>query len=478
MSLNVVQKSFGWSAIGEISAKLISPVATIILARILTPADFGVVAVCNMVLFFLDIIIDAGFSKFLVQADFKDRKELYSYANVSFISTLALAIISWIVILLGRNDIAEFVGGKQYATVIVVTSLQMILVAYISPQLALLRRDFQYRKLCLFRVIPAFAPLIITVPLAYFTKSYWALIAGSFCMYVSQAIIIHFLCEWKPAKYWSWEKLQNMFSFSFWSLCEGLAHWLIFWIDTFILTRHFSSYYVGLYKNSSAIIMSLFMMVATAIVPVLFSTLSRIKNKEKSFVLILSVERLLIYILLPACVIIWFNRCIITDILLGSQWLEASLIVGIWAIIMTFSIIIYSVPAENFKAIGKPKYLFLYQCSYLAFLVPICYMASEHGFWEFVYARFFCVVFQILLFIIFAKAILQWSILKFSKNAIKSSCMSLPLILMCCLMAYIDFDSKLIPLAISIIIYLVSVIFFRHDMLKAFSSIMLDTEYQ
>ena len=106
MSLNTVQKSFGWSAVGEISAKLISPIATIILARILTPSDFGILAICNMVLFFLDIIVDAGFSKYLIQREFKNQKELNQFTNVAFIATLATAIILWIIILIFKEPIA------------------------------------------------------------------------------------------------------------------------------------------------------------------------------------------------------------------------------------------------------------------------------------------------------------------------------------------------------------------------------------
>lgn len=429
MSLNIVQKSFGWSAIGEVSAKLISPIATIILARLLTPSDFGVLAVCNMVLFFLDIIVDAGFSKYLVQRDFKDNSELYKYTDVAFIATMAVAVFLWLLILLFRGSVARFVGGEEYSIVIVITSFQMLIVAYISPRLALLRRDFQYKKLCLYRVVPAFIPLIVTVPMAYLTHSYWALIAGSFAMYILQSVLIRRLCDWRLSWYWSFGRLKEMFGFSFWSLCEGLAHWLMFWIDTFILTRHFSSYYVGLYKNSSAIIMSLFMMVATAVVPVLFSSLSRIRDKKESYRLVLAVERLILYILLPACTVIWFNKDVITSLLLGPQWSEASIIIGLWSMIMTVSISMYSFPAEAFKAEGRPKFLFFYQCCYLTFLLPVCYVSSAYGFWEFVYARFLCIFIQIALFVTFAKWMLSWSISRFFLNTIRPVLIAISIVL-------------------------------------------------
>ena len=475
MSLNTVQKSFGWSAVGEISAKLISPIATIILARILTPSDFGILAICNMVLFFLDIIVDAGFSKYLIQREFKNQKELNQFTNVAFIATLATAIILWIIILIFKEPIAAFLGNPEYSCVIVVTSSQMILVAYICPMLALLRRDFQYKKLCLFRIIPAFAPLMVAVPLAYYTKSYWSLIIGSYIMYIMQTFIITRLCIWRPSLYWSFDKLKEMFGFSFWSLFEGLAHWLIFWIDTFILTRHFSSYYVGLYKNSSSIIMSLFLMVATTVVPVLFSTLSRIKNTSESFILILSIERLILYLLLPACCVIWYNKDLITLILLGNQWGQASIIIGLWAIIMTVSISIYSFPAEAFKAIGEPKFLFLYQCCYLIFLIPICQITSLYGFWEFVYGRFLCIIPQFLVFIIFSKTLLHWNMRPFFHNILKPCLICIPILLINIFFNYTDFShNSFVQFGLNIIVYIITLYLLKNDIIQAFNLIRIN----
>ena len=70
-----IQGSMIWSFGAEILVKLISPVTNMALARILAPDAFGVVAVCNMIVSFVDIISDAGFSKYMVQCDFADDGE-------------------------------------------------------------------------------------------------------------------------------------------------------------------------------------------------------------------------------------------------------------------------------------------------------------------------------------------------------------------------------------------------------------------
>lgn len=72
---SVIQKSMGWSLFSEIAAKFVTPVTNMLLARILNPNAFGVLAICNMLVSFVDIITDAGFGKYLVQHDFNDDQE-------------------------------------------------------------------------------------------------------------------------------------------------------------------------------------------------------------------------------------------------------------------------------------------------------------------------------------------------------------------------------------------------------------------
>ena len=74
---NKVVNATKWSTITEIAAKLISPVTNMILARILAPEAFGVVATVTMIISFADMFTDSGFQKYLVQHEFKDENEKY-----------------------------------------------------------------------------------------------------------------------------------------------------------------------------------------------------------------------------------------------------------------------------------------------------------------------------------------------------------------------------------------------------------------
>lgn len=418
----VIQKSLFWSGGSEIAVKLITPISNMILARILTPEDFGVLAICNMVISFVDIITDAGFGKYLVQHEFKDESDRDKCANVAFWSNLILSIFIWIVVVLFREPIAELLDGKEYATVISVACIQLVFTSMVSIQMGLLRRDFQFKKLFVARAVVAFVPLIVTVPLALITRSYWSLVIGNIIGAIVNAVVLTVISTWHPRLYYSFNLLKQMFSFSFWTLCEALAHWLIFWIDTFIVGQVYSSYYLGVYKNSANMIQSLIGMITAALSPVLLSVLSRIKDEDEFYNIFLHIEKIILYVLLPMGVGVFFYRDTATAILFGSQWKEAENIIASWALMMVVSVVFYSFPAEAFKSKGIPKILFFYQLSYLAFLIPVCWVTARIDFWTFVYARALSIIEQVIMCGIFMKKFLHWKIIKFIVNLVKPVC--------------------------------------------------------
>jgi len=465
-----ITNSIKWSSFAEIGVKLITPVTTMILARILAPEEFGVLAICSMVVFFAEIIADSGFGKYIVQADFKDDDELKRYATVAFWSNLTVALFIWAIIIIFSRPLVNFLGIPGHESVLIVASSQVVIMSMISTQLGLLRRKFEFKKTFVARIATAVVTFIVAVSIALINRSYWSLIIGNVAGSVVNALILVWLSKWLPSRYYSFAVFKRMFSFSFWSLCEGLAHWFIFWCDVFIATQFFSMYQLGLYKNSTSILLSFIGMITGSMSPVLLSVLSRLKNDDSYNEVYTRITKLFMYALLPICISIYFCRDFVTFVILGSKWMEAADIIGLWALMLGISVFIYSFPAEIFKSKGMPKYLFFYQLSYIVFLVPICYYATRYGFWTFVYARVSCIFIQIILYLIFSKIILKWNLRAFLSQVKAPIGMSV-LYGLACLVAFPSNQSYLFQ--ILFILLLVAIYaalcywFFRNDILSS-----------
>jgi PST family polysaccharide transporter len=185
-----------------------------ILARILVPGAFGVVATVTMITSFAEMFTDSGFQKYLVQHEFKSIDEKYKNANVAFWTNFSISVILWGFIVLSSDQLAILVGNPGLGKVISIACIQLPITAFSSIQMALYKRNFDFKTLFLVRIISSFIPFIVTIPLALAGLSYWSLIIGTLTIHLSNAVILTIKSDWKPKFYYSIEILKEMFSFS------------------------------------------------------------------------------------------------------------------------------------------------------------------------------------------------------------------------------------------------------------------------
>ncbi|WP_372663129.1 lipopolysaccharide biosynthesis protein [Cohnella sp.] len=377
-----------WSTITEIAAKIISPITNMVLARLMVPEAFGVVATVIMIISFAEMFTDAGFQKYLVQNEFKNSEEKYQNANVAFWTNLGIALFLWGLIALFCEPIATFVGNPGLGMVLIIACVQLPLSSFSSIQMALYRRDFDFKTLFLVRIVSVFIPFVISIPLAFLGFSYWSLIIGTICIQLSNTIILTVKSKWKPKLNYSVAKLKVMLSFSIWSLIEAISIWLTTWVDALIIGSILSTYYLGLYKTSITMVNLITAIITAATVPVLFSALSRLQNNSEQFNnMFYKTQRAVSILVFPIGVGLYLYSDLATQILLGSQWSEASGVIGQWALTSAIMIVFGQYCSEVYRAKGRPKLSFLAQVLHLIVLVPVCIYSANHGFWMLVFAR-------------------------------------------------------------------------------------------
>ena len=213
-----VVKATKWSTFTEIIAKLITPITSIILARMLTPEAFGVVTTLTMVITFAEIFTDAGFQKYLIQHNFTDDLDREQSTNVAFWSNLIMSLFIWGIIGVFDDSLAAMVGNPGLGHVLTISCISIPLAAFSSIQMALYKRDLDFKTLFKVRIVGISIPLVVTVPLAFYLRSYWALVIGTIVSNLVNAILLTVYSKWKPKFYYSFHKLKEMFSFSAWSV--------------------------------------------------------------------------------------------------------------------------------------------------------------------------------------------------------------------------------------------------------------------
>ena len=377
-----------WSLITEVLAKLITPVTNIILAHILAPTAFGILATIMMVISFAEMLADAGFQKFLVQYEFESEDEKQKNVSVAFISNIVLAIVLWLIIIIWRDELAILVGNEGLGFPLAVMGAMLPLGAFSSIQMAMYRRSFNFKFLLSIRMITIITPLFISIPMALAGFDYWSLIAGLLAAHLFTAIALCVRQEKLISIYFSSTVFRKMFSFSAWSLAEAFSIWLTAWVDTFIISHFLDAYYLGLYKMPTAIVTTVMAIATSSMAPVLFSALSRHQHNqvefEKTF---LTFQKYMALFLVPLGVGMFVYQDFIVEILLGPQWKLAGIVLGSWALSSSLVTAISYLISEAFRAKGMPNISFLAQMAHLFVLIPVIYVCVQYDFTTFVYAR-------------------------------------------------------------------------------------------
>ena len=171
-----------------------------------------------------------------------------------------------------------------------------------------------------------------------------------------------------------------MFSFSFINLIEALLVWLCSWISSIIISNGMSQYYLGIYKNATSMVNALFGIVTSAIIPVLFSSLSRLKDNEKEFInMYCSMQSVVAFILLPMGAGLFLYRNLATKILFGSQWSAANIVIGLTCVVSVLKIIFSYFASEAYRAKGRPIISIFTQIIFLLVSIPACVLTVNIG---------------------------------------------------------------------------------------------------
>lgn len=415
-----------WSTLSEIIAKLIVPITNMVLARILAPEIFGIVATITMITSFADMLTDAGFQKYLIQHQFKSKEELFDNANIAFITNFVMSCTIWVFIAIFKDEIATALGNEGFGFSFCIASLQLPITALSSIQMAIYKKGLNFKTLFLRRIVSVILPFFITIPLAFLGFEHWSLIIGTLLGNISNAVILTFYSEWKPRLFFKYSTLKEMFRFSMWSLIESLTVWLSANIDTFIIGTMMTPYYLGLYKNSINMLNSIMSIITMSFTPVFISGLSKLQNDEiKYSKMFLKSQTVISWIVFPLGIGIFLYRDLAVSILFGNSWKEAANIIGIVALILPFKISISNLVSICYISKGKPNISALSQMLYIIPLIPISIISLKKGFWTFVIIRNIFTFELIFVNLLLINYVMKISAINMCKNIIKPMLSSL-----------------------------------------------------
>lgn len=237
-----IRLGYLWTLASKWLNRSIGLISTLCLVRILAPEDFGIVALASIVLSFFVLIADAGTNKYLIQAQNLTDPMLHSAWSLN----LALKLGCCSVLALLSYPIAHFMHNPQLYPVLLVFCLIPILNALKNIGMVLYEKALDFKPLTTLAVLVKLTVLPVTLSLAFYLQSYWALVWGLLLSEVLTVLGSYLMHPFRPR--WSHAHWQAQWSFSKWHLVSVTTGYLRSRIDTILLGRSLSSQAVGLYR--------------------------------------------------------------------------------------------------------------------------------------------------------------------------------------------------------------------------------------
>jgi lipopolysaccharide exporter len=206
-----------WNGMGLVVTRLISLVRFVILARLLAPDDFGLLAIAWVAIEFLLTITDLGMVTALVQRDQVDARQFDTAWTVGLVRATVVAVA----VAVGAPLIAQLFGEPRAAAILPVLGLAPVLSASASIKIADLTRNLQFRKLTLIRLPEAAVEAVVSIALASLL-GVWALVVGVLVANVVRVVLSYLLAPHRPRISFDQSAARSLFRFGRWLFAVGV----------------------------------------------------------------------------------------------------------------------------------------------------------------------------------------------------------------------------------------------------------------
>lgn len=210
-----VLENLSWRFGERLCSRIVSFIVTIIIARILDPSDYGVIAMVNVFIELADVIVASGFGSAVIQK--KDADEL-DYSSAFFFQ-LFLSAFLYAVIFFSAPYIQRFYGSQYelLTPVLRILGLRLFLVALNSMQNAYVSKHLQYKKFFFATIIGTIISAIVGIVAAYRGFGVWALVFQYLVNSIVNTFVLWITVEWHPILNFSFLRLKELYSYG-WKL--------------------------------------------------------------------------------------------------------------------------------------------------------------------------------------------------------------------------------------------------------------------
>ena len=344
-------KSVFWVGTAKGLGQLFSWLITIILARILSPTDFGLMAMALVFLHFAESFHELGLGVYIIHKKDIHENDINTCFWLNVLSGMLLMILAFIF----SKNISKFFNSPDLENLIKILSINLLIISFTTVPLNLMSKTFEFRKRSIIEFFSDIISGIIAIILAERGYGVYSLVYKSIIRSGIFAVCIYSFTSFKPKLYFSITKLKNILSFGANVIGSKLLWYLYSNADYLIVGKFLGDYVLGIYRVAFIVSRKPLDKIWMILGEITLPAFSRVQENQISlnnvFTKFCAYVAIVIF---PINIGLYFVIDDVVPLLLGEKWIEIIVPIKylcILGIVKTLDIGI----APFYNAIGKPE---------------------------------------------------------------------------------------------------------------------------
>lgn len=374
--LNQLEKdtvvSFFWKFFERGGNQIVALVVQIVMARLLAPEEFGILAIMQVFISISNIIIQSGLNTSLVQAKSVDKSDFSTVFWVCFTTSIVLYLILWF----SAPFIADFYNSADLAFSLRILSIVIIVGPFASIASAKIQREMKFKKIFGASLTAIILSGSLGIFLALFGFGIWSLVFQQLSYQVINGLVLCIQIKWFPSFVFNINKAKRHFKFGVFLLMSGLLDTLYQGFSDLLIGKMFSATDLGVVSQGKKYPCALGTMLDGSIQPVVLSALSRIQSDiavVKGFVR--RALKTATFIIFPAMAMAGMVAEPLIRVLLGEQWAVATPFFQMYCFVYALWPI-HTTNLQAINALGKSGVFFKLEIIKVSYGVIILLMAA------------------------------------------------------------------------------------------------------
>lgn len=238
-----------WSTIERFASQGVQFIFSFIIARILTPEDYGLVAMFSIFVAVSQCLVDSGFSNALIQK--KDRNEVDF--STAFFFNIFCAILIYVILCISAPCIASFYNQPLLEDIIYVSGLVIVIQSLTIVQLVKISINLEFKKQAIASLISVMISGVVAFYMAKTGYGVWALVWQTLINSIINCVLLWIIFKWYPRYFFSYESFKKLFGFGYKLSIGGLIHQIYTNVYSLIIGKVYTKTELGLFNRANSL---------------------------------------------------------------------------------------------------------------------------------------------------------------------------------------------------------------------------------